>query len=119
MDADRTALLNAALQRAVTNPGGPTVITNDVSELGFCDSNGINVLLRAQLTAITHSRTLRLRGPNSQLLKPLNRTGPLTLFRFAPSPHWGRASSHISEQCSSPVDRARVGHEGRTLPSDR
>ncbi|MFD3809189.1 hypothetical protein ACFWSF_39345 [Streptomyces sp. NPDC058611] len=47
-------------------------------------STSLNVLLRAQLTATTHGRTIRLRAPNPQLLELLDRTGSLTLFRLAP-----------------------------------
>ncbi|MFD3330018.1 STAS domain-containing protein [Streptomyces sp. NPDC058701] len=94
MDVDRTAALDAALQRAITDPGSPPEITIDVSGLGFCDSAGLNVLLRAQLTALSHGRTLRLRGPNPQLLNLLHRTGALTLFDVglppAPKPTGGR-----------------------------
>ncbi|MFD3876004.1 STAS domain-containing protein [Streptomyces sp. NPDC058623] len=86
MDADRTAELDAALQRAATDPGSPAEITVDVSGLGFCDSAGLNVLLRAQLTALAHGRTIRLRGPNPQLLNLLKRTGALTLLDHEPPP---------------------------------
>ncbi|MFD3762715.1 STAS domain-containing protein [Streptomyces sp. NPDC058622] len=81
-----TAVLDAALQRGVTDPGSPAEITVDVSGLGFCDSAGLNVLLRAQLTALSHGRTLRLHGPNPQLLKLLKRTGALALFDLGPPP---------------------------------
>ncbi|MFF4324499.1 STAS domain-containing protein [Streptomyces sp. NPDC001568] len=75
IDTDRTAALDATLQRAVTDPASPREITVDVSGLGFCDSAGLNVLLRAQLTAHAHGRTLRLHGPNPQLHHLLHRTG--------------------------------------------
>ncbi|MFD9380836.1 hypothetical protein ACFWBH_35900 [Streptomyces sp. NPDC059999] len=55
LDADRAALA-AALRRAVTDPYSPTLITVDVGELVFCDSTGLNILLRAQLAALTHGR---------------------------------------------------------------
>ncbi|MFD3678409.1 STAS domain-containing protein [Streptomyces sp. NPDC058613] len=86
MDGGRTAEFDAALQRAVTDPGSPAEVTVDVSGLGFCDYAGFNVLLRAQLTALSHGRTLRLRGPNPQLLKLLDRAGALALFDLDPPP---------------------------------
>ncbi|MFF4324486.1 STAS domain-containing protein [Streptomyces sp. NPDC001568] len=81
MDVDHTAALAMALQRAITDPDSPTEITVDVSELRFCDSTGLNVLLRAQITALGHGRTIRLHGPRLQLLKLLERTGAIAVFR--------------------------------------
>lgn len=86
INTDRTAALDAALQRSVTGPHSPPEITVDVSGLGFCGSAGLNVLLRAQLTALSHGRTLHLHGPNPQLLSLLHRTGALTLFNHKPPP---------------------------------
>ncbi|MFD9381308.1 STAS domain-containing protein [Streptomyces sp. NPDC059999] len=86
LDTGRAAELDAALRRAVTNPDNPTEITVDVSELTFCDSTGLNILLHAQLAALSHSRTLRLQTPNPQLLELLHRTGALPLFTLDPSP---------------------------------
>ncbi|WP_392895530.1 STAS domain-containing protein [Streptomyces sp. LN699] len=84
LDTGRAAELDAALRRSVTNPDNPTEITVDVSELTFCDSTGLNILLHAQLAALSHSRTLRLQTPNPQLLKLLHRTGALPLFTLDP-----------------------------------
>ncbi|MFJ5811479.1 STAS domain-containing protein [Streptomyces sp. NPDC093093] len=80
LDTDHAAALDAALRRAVTDPTNPAKIAVDVSGLAFCDSTGLNILIRAQLTALTHGRTLHLQAPNPQLLKLLHRTGALTLF---------------------------------------
>ncbi|MCY0922109.1 STAS domain-containing protein [Streptomyces sp. H27-G5] len=77
LDTDHAAALDAALRRAVTDPTNPAKITVDVSGLAFCDSTGLDILIRAQLTALTHGRTLHLQAPNPQLL---HRTGALTLF---------------------------------------
>ncbi|MFD5933051.1 STAS domain-containing protein [Streptomyces sp. NPDC060333] len=86
LDTGRAAALDAALRRAVTDPDNPTEITVDVSELMFCDSTGLNILLNAQLAALSHGRTLRLRAPNPQLVKLLHRTGALPLFTLDPPP---------------------------------
>ncbi|MGW7346208.1 STAS domain-containing protein [Streptomyces sp. NPDC054854] len=85
-DTGRSAAIDAALQHAVTHPDSPREITADVSGLAFCDSTGLNILLRAQLAAHTHGRTLRLQGPTRQLLRLLERTGALTLFTLDPTP---------------------------------
>ncbi|MCX5071046.1 STAS domain-containing protein [Streptomyces sp. NBC_00513] len=86
LDTGRAAELDAALRRAVTDPDNPAEITVDVSELMFCDSTGLNILLNAQLAALSHGRTLRLRAPNPQLVKLLHRTGALPLFTLDPPP---------------------------------
>ncbi|MGW6841259.1 STAS domain-containing protein [Streptomyces sp. NPDC054958] len=86
LDTGRAAAIDAALQRAVTDPASPREITADVSGLAFCDSTGLSILLRAQLAAVTHGRTLRLQGPTAQLLRLLERTGALTLFTQPPPP---------------------------------
>ncbi|MCY0953175.1 STAS domain-containing protein [Streptomyces sp. H27-S2] len=86
LDSGRAAAIDAALRRAVIDPGGPAEITVDVGGLGFCDSTGLNILLRAQLTALSHGRTLRLRAANPQLVKLLHRTGALALFTLDPLP---------------------------------
>ncbi|MFJ5811124.1 STAS domain-containing protein [Streptomyces sp. NPDC093093] len=86
LDAGRAAELDAALRRALADPGNPAEITVDVSELTFCDSTGLNILLHAQLAALSHGRTLRLRAPNPQLVRLLRRTGALPLFTLDPPP---------------------------------
>ncbi|MGW6834852.1 STAS domain-containing protein [Streptomyces sp. NPDC054949] len=55
LDTDHAAALDAALRRAVTDPANPAKITVDVSGLAFCDSTGLNILIRAQLTALTQA----------------------------------------------------------------
>ncbi|MGW7348137.1 STAS domain-containing protein [Streptomyces sp. NPDC054854] len=69
LDSGRAAAADAALQRAVTDPASPPEITADVSGLAFCDCTGLNILLRAQLAALSHGRTLRLQGANPQLVR--------------------------------------------------
>ncbi|MFD9381078.1 STAS domain-containing protein [Streptomyces sp. NPDC059999] len=86
LDTGRAAQLDAALRRAIADPDNPTAITVDVSELAFCDSTGLNILLHAQLAALSHGRTLRLQAPNPQLVKLLHRTGALPLFTLDPPP---------------------------------
>ncbi|MGW6870403.1 STAS domain-containing protein [Streptomyces sp. NPDC054901] len=85
-DTGRSAAIDTALQQAVTHPDSPREITADVSGLAFCDSTGLNILLRAHLAAGAHDRTLRLQGPTRQLLRLLERTGALTLFTLDPTP---------------------------------
>ncbi|MGW7315768.1 STAS domain-containing protein [Streptomyces sp. NPDC054854] len=84
-DTGRGAAIDAALQDAVAHPDSPREFTADVSGLAFCDSTGLNILLRAHLAAHTHGRTLRLQGPTRQLLRLLERTGALTLFTLDPT----------------------------------
>lgn len=86
LDAGRAAELDAALRHAITDPDGAAEITVDVSQLAFCDSTGLNILLRAQSAALAHGRTLRLQAPNPQLLRLLHRTGALSHFPLDPPP---------------------------------
>ncbi|MFF4013277.1 STAS domain-containing protein [Streptomyces sp. NPDC001717] len=63
-DIDRAPMLCRALHAASTRPGGPEEIVIDVSELPFCDSAGLNVLIGARHTATEIGR-ITLRGPTA------------------------------------------------------
>ncbi|WP_327308641.1 STAS domain-containing protein [Streptomyces sp. NBC_01298] len=86
MDISRVDEVRAQLLEAVTRAGGPTDIVVDLSELTFCDSAGLNLLLRARLQAVESGRTLRLAAPNAQMLRLLEITGSLPLFPIDTAP---------------------------------
>ncbi|WP_371614333.1 STAS domain-containing protein [Streptomyces sp. NBC_00454] len=86
MDIGRVCQVRSLLLEAVTREGGPPEIVVDLSGLTFCDSAGLNVLLRARLQAVESGRTLRLAAPNAQMLRLLEITGSLGLFPIDPSP---------------------------------
>ncbi|MFD3872233.1 STAS domain-containing protein [Streptomyces sp. NPDC058623] len=82
LDQDTASVqgLDASLWRAVSHPDAPPEIVVDVSGLRFCDSTGLNVLLRARANAVLRGRTIRLAAPNTQLVRLLQRTGAIVLF---------------------------------------
>ncbi|MFI1067076.1 STAS domain-containing protein [Streptomyces spororaveus] len=83
MDIDRAPMLRHALHAAITRPGGPEEIVIDVSDLSFCDSVGLNVLIGARRTAAEHGRRITLRGPQPQFLRLLDMTGATGLFQIS------------------------------------
>ncbi|MFD5143092.1 STAS domain-containing protein [Streptomyces sp. NPDC058401] len=80
MDLDRGPMLRHALHTAITRPGGPPEIVIDLSDLSFCDSSGLNILISARQTATDHDRRISLRNPQSQILRLLEIAGVGTLF---------------------------------------
>ncbi|MFJ6940408.1 STAS domain-containing protein [Streptomyces sp. NPDC101132] len=80
LDVDRAPMLAEALEMAIDQPGGPVEIVLDVAGLEFCDSSGLNVLLRAHSNAQGHGKRLSLRAPRPQLRRLLALTGSERLF---------------------------------------
>ncbi|MCJ0869765.1 STAS domain-containing protein [Streptomyces sp. AP-93] len=80
MDISRVDEVRALLLEAVTRVGGPADIVVDLSGLTFCDSAGLNLLLRARLQAVESGHSLRLAAPSAQMLRLLEITGSLPLF---------------------------------------
>ncbi|MGW1774884.1 STAS domain-containing protein [Streptomyces sp. NPDC002104] len=87
MDIDRAPLLAEALRSLITQPECPPEVVIDLSEMLFCDSSGLNVLLQARLTAQEHGRRISLHAPNQQVTRLLELTGTHQLF---PITHPGR-----------------------------
>ncbi|MFJ7265436.1 STAS domain-containing protein [Streptomyces sp. NPDC099050] len=86
MDISRVDEVRALLLEAVTRAGGPTDIVVDLSGLSFCDSAGLNLLLRARLQAEESGHTLRLAAPSAQMLRLLEITDSLPLFPIDTAP---------------------------------
>ncbi|WP_078988321.1 STAS domain-containing protein [Streptomyces sp. WM6372] len=80
MDIDRAPMLYTALHVAITQAGGPIEIVADLSEMSFCDSAGLDALIRARHTADEHGRRMSLRAPQPQFLRLLEITGADLLF---------------------------------------
>ncbi|WP_328792939.1 MULTISPECIES: STAS domain-containing protein [unclassified Streptomyces] len=83
MDIDRAPMLSHALHAAITRPGGPEEIVIDMSDLSFCDSAGLSVLIGARRTAAEHGRRITLRGQQPQFLRLLDVTGATGLFQIS------------------------------------
>ncbi|MFF3217014.1 STAS domain-containing protein [Streptomyces sp. NPDC002886] len=86
MDIDRAPLLQDALHTLITQPGCPPEVVLDLTELTFCDSSGLNTILRARLTAEAHGRRVTLHAPNQQVTKLLELTGTEQLFHITTDP---------------------------------
>ncbi|MFF7441827.1 STAS domain-containing protein [Streptomyces sp. NPDC008122] len=71
----RTTLLRA-LEECVA--GG--VVTLDLSQVTFCDSTGLNVLLRARRWALDEHRALIINSASPQMARLLDMTGAAPLF---------------------------------------
>ncbi|MFF3215536.1 STAS domain-containing protein [Streptomyces sp. NPDC002886] len=80
MDADRAPMLHQALHTAITQPDGPDEIVIDLADLSFCDSSGINVLVRARHTATAHGRSISLLNPQPHFRRLLEMTGADAVF---------------------------------------
>ncbi|WP_052443027.1 STAS domain-containing protein [Streptacidiphilus neutrinimicus] len=77
--APEVALATGSLMDA-----GVTRIVLDCSRLGFCDSSGLNVLLRARQQVSDVGGRLVLAAPTRQLLRLLELTGALSVFETQP-----------------------------------
>ncbi|MCX4775908.1 STAS domain-containing protein [Streptomyces sp. NBC_01264] len=86
MDISRVDEVRTLLLEAVTRADGPTDVVVDLSGLTFCDSAGLNLLLRARLLAAESGHTLRLAAPSAQMLRLLEITGTLPLFPVDSAP---------------------------------
>lgn len=72
LDHDTAGPLRSALDEALA--GGPRRLLLDLHELGFCDSTGINILLRRRLHADRAGGSLELAG----LCPPVDRIFRIT-----------------------------------------
>ena len=82
LDHDTAKDLEAALDAASV---GSTRILLDCSGLEFCDSRGLNILLRARRTAAETGTELALIGPRGALARVLEITGMDNVINRYPS----------------------------------
>ncbi|MFJ3514154.1 MULTISPECIES: STAS domain-containing protein [unclassified Streptomyces] len=82
MDLDHVDALNSALLGACADPGAPQRVVVDLTRLAFCDSAGLNALLRARALCESNGRTLILAGPGPQFMRLLSITGADLLFNL-------------------------------------
>lgn len=85
MDLDHVEAFGVALLEACTAPGAPERVVVDLARLDFCDSAGLNTLLRARLLCEANARTLALANPRPQLCGLLTLTGTDLLFDVIPA----------------------------------
>ncbi|MFJ9777089.1 STAS domain-containing protein [Kitasatospora sp. NPDC101157] len=79
LDLDSVAELNEVLQPALAEPA--TVIVIDCAGLEFCDSTGLNALLRAQARAAGDGSRIELARARPLVLRMLELTGAVDAFR--------------------------------------
>ncbi|MER8184941.1 STAS domain-containing protein [Kitasatospora sp. NPDC094015] len=78
IDMDVAADLRETLERALADAG--TGLDLDMSGVTFCDSFGLNTLLRLRLSALRSGRTLVIVHAGPQLAKLLSLTETTALF---------------------------------------
>ncbi|WP_405436432.1 STAS domain-containing protein [Streptomyces avidinii] len=83
LDLDHVDALNSVLLVACSDPGAPERVVVDLTRLAFCDSAGLNALLRARLLCESNGRTLILADPGPQFLRLLSITGADLLFNIS------------------------------------
>ncbi len=71
--------LHGELATVLAGPG-PAMIVVDMSQVEFCDSTGMNVLLAAHRRAREGGGDLQLAGPRPAVRKVLQLTGLETVF---------------------------------------
>ncbi len=74
LDLDSAPGSRPTLDAAITSASQPTVVL-DLSELTFCDSSGVRVLLALHRLAAGENRDLRIRDATSAVTQVLNLTG--------------------------------------------
>ncbi|MFI6848241.1 STAS domain-containing protein [Kitasatospora sp. NBC_00085] len=80
LDLDTAEPVRAALDRALESPG--TVVVIDCGGLEFCDSTGLNVMLRARARAEGDGGRIELARPRPLVLRMLELTGATDAFRI-------------------------------------
>ncbi|MFG2989620.1 STAS domain-containing protein [Streptomyces sp. NPDC048257] len=83
IDLDHVDALNSALLGACADPGAPERVVVDLTRLRFCDSAGLNALLRARSLCESNGRTLILAHPGPQFYRLLCLTGTDQLFHLS------------------------------------
>ncbi len=75
LDQDTGPLLNAAVDRALDRSPLPRELVVAMSQVAFCDSGGLNALIRAHLKARETGTGLHLLNPTGPVSALLRRTG--------------------------------------------
>jgi anti-sigma B factor antagonist len=83
LDLDAAAAVGPVLTEAVRS-GAPLLVL-DLSGVEFCDSSGLNLLLRSRADAAAAGMDLRLAAARSQLLRLLAITGADRVFALEPT----------------------------------
>ncbi|MFD7027351.1 STAS domain-containing protein [Streptomyces sp. NPDC059917] len=85
IDIQHAGELESLITAALADAGPATEIVVDLSNSSFCDSSGLNALLRAREAASRSGRVLSLAAPSHQMLRLLDLTGTAPLFPLRPA----------------------------------
>ncbi|MEU5216662.1 STAS domain-containing protein [Streptomyces sp. NPDC020807] len=103
LDRDTVAPLNAAVEKCL---GVPRTVV-DCSGLRFCDSSGLNALLRARLRSLEAGGRLDLAGLRPPVSRMFDITGARRVFRM-----YGTMGEALSESGGEGGGGEQGGHEG-------
>lgn len=92
LDHDTADELGQALEEAAAEPGGRVLV--DCAKLEFCDSSGLNTLLRARRSARETGTELALVGEPGALGRLLEITGMGPMFPTYPSVNEALGGDH-------------------------
>ncbi|MFG3226906.1 STAS domain-containing protein [Kitasatospora sp. NPDC048194] len=83
LDLDSLTEVGTALQEALA--ARPALLVADLEHLGFCDSSGLNLLLRTRMNATAAGVPFRLAAPSEAVTRLLDITGAGAVFSLHPS----------------------------------
>ncbi|MFF9640926.1 STAS domain-containing protein [Kitasatospora aureofaciens] len=83
LDLDNVTEADTALREALG--ARPTLLVADLEHLGFCDSSGLNLLLKTRMNATAAEIPFRLAAPPQAITRLLDITGADTVFSLHPS----------------------------------
>ncbi|MFJ8431326.1 STAS domain-containing protein [Kitasatospora sp. NPDC094019] len=83
LDIETLAPAEQALDEALRT--APRVLVVDLEQVAFCDSSGLNLLLKARMGAVAAGAELRLAAASPTVLRLLELTGANTVFPLHPS----------------------------------
>ncbi|MFE9426373.1 STAS domain-containing protein [Kitasatospora sp. NPDC006697] len=78
LDVETLAPAEEALEQLVA--AGPQVLVVDLERVGFCDSSGLNLLLKARLAATAAGSDFRVAAPSPMVRRVLELTGANTVL---------------------------------------
>ncbi|WP_042392976.1 STAS domain-containing protein [Streptacidiphilus carbonis] len=102
LDHDTADTLSSAFE-TVFAAGAPRVLV-DCAALEFCDSTGLNVLLRARMTAADSGSAVELTGLHAAVARLFEITGVDGVFRTYPTLADGLGADALSEDTATRAD---------------
>ncbi|WP_051709623.1 STAS domain-containing protein [Streptomyces sp. NRRL S-350] len=83
LDIESLGPARSALEEAVAQR--PPLLVVDLEHVGFCDSSGLNMLLKTRMNASAAGLPFRLAAPSAAVARLLSLTGADTVFSLHPS----------------------------------